>query len=134
MIDQTLGNNTSSLFEADIRLYIAVAANVKESKMSGALMRSALLEKYPRRYDVPMEQQINGSTQNLFGGPTHAQPQVPSIVCMTESRNVDLEGLSSKAPEPQAVSHRRMTISSEHFSLLTDAVHVDASFMLNVEL
>lgn len=83
----------------------------------------------PRRYDVALEQQINGCIQNMLNRPNQSQPQVPSIVCMTEYRNVDLEGPSTTAPDLQAVSRHRVTMTTDRVTLLTDAMHAEASNM-----
>lgn len=48
-------------------MYFSGEASTKGKKMSGAMMPSALLMKYPRPYDVPLEPHINGMIQDKFG-------------------------------------------------------------------
>lgn len=71
--------NTTELYECDLASYFRTGANNKGNKMSGAMMRAALLEKYPRRYDIPLEQHINGTIENLFGKGSSARRDVARV-------------------------------------------------------
>lgn len=52
---EALGHNTVEKYMVDIKEWFAGGCEEKGSKMSAVRMREALLGKYPRRFDIPIQ-------------------------------------------------------------------------------
>lgn len=126
---RTIGDKTCNGYMGDIAQMFTAGAMSKCAKMSGDMMRTALLAKYPRSYDIPLEHHLNSAIQNLVG----KQPNVTRDVSHGEGNS---SGARAEGAVDMPVHHvtgngrgRNSTFRHALLTVLRDAVEADPNFM-----
>lgn len=92
MQGHTLGANTTDKFETELSIYFSGGAVEKGKKSSGVIMRSELLQTFLQRYDIPLEQHINGMIEKLLSK-SSGGIMVPSAAPIRQTEDLEQSSL-----------------------------------------